>query len=44
MESEMICESCRRRTHSLNQFLGKTVCTKCYYEIINAIQIPATGI
>jgi hypothetical protein len=41
MESEMICDNCRRRTYLLNQLLGEMVCSKCYHEIINSIQIAA---
>jgi hypothetical protein len=37
----MICDNCRRRTYSLNQFLSEMICSKCYHEIINSIQIAA---
>jgi predicted amidophosphoribosyltransferase len=44
MESEMICDSCRKKTYSLNQFLGKMVCSKCYHELVSTIQIPKASI
>jgi len=44
MESEMTCDSCGRRTYSLNQILGKMVCNKCHHEIIRSVQIPASSI
>lgn len=42
MESEMLCDSCRKKSYSLNQFLNKMVCDKCYYELVNTIQTPMT--
>ncbi len=44
MESEMVCDGCKRKTFSLNQFLGKMICNKCHDEMINTIQIPSTSI
>jgi hypothetical protein len=35
----MICDNCT--TYPLNQFVGEMVCSKCYHEIIDSIQIAA---
>ena len=42
METQMSCDSCRKKSHSLNQFLDKMICDKCYYQSINTIQKPTT--
>lgn len=42
MESEMLCDSCRKKSYPLNQFLNNTVCDKCYYELVNTIQTSMT--
>ena len=44
MESEMLCDRCRKKSYMLNHFLNKMVCDKCYYELINTIQTPITRI
>ena len=42
MESETLCDSCRKKSYSQNQFLNKMVCNKCHYELANTIQTPMT--
>ncbi len=42
MESEMLCDSCRKKSYSLNQFLNKMVCDKCYSELVDIAQTPMT--
>ena len=42
MESEILCDSYRKKSYSLNHFLNKMVCDKCYFELINTFQTPMT--
>ncbi len=42
MESEMLYDSCRKKSYSLNQFLNNTVCDECYYELVDTVQTPMT--
>ncbi len=44
METDMQCDYCGQRTQSLNQFLDKLVCNKCFHELTSSIQIPGTPI
>lgn len=44
MESETLYDSCRKKSYSLNQFLNNMVCDKCYYELVNTIPTPMTGL